>query len=236
MHNYQKIGILGGMGPDSTGDFFLRIIALFQNRLGANFTSDFPGITVESITFPHKNEAKSEYEETKMRAICKGCHTLEMAGVDFIVIPCNSAHKYIDQMRESVKIDVLSIIEETAKEIVREGLSKVLLLATEYTIKNQLYFPLKDKGIDAIIPNQDQQYLVMESIKNVFAGKRLHEDGKYLSEIILSHKRENGIQGAILGCTELPLAIKGDSIDDIVLFDTLKILAESAFKRSTNKS
>ncbi len=232
MHNYQKIGILGGMGPDSTGDFFLRIIALFQHRMGANFTSDFPAITVESITFPHKNEAKSEYEVIKRQAMCQGCQTLETAGVDFIVIPCNSAHNYIRQMRDSVKIDVLSIIEETAQEIVRQGLSKVLLLATEYTIKNNLYFPLKNVGVDAVIPNQDQQNLVMDAIKNIFAGKRLPQDRKNLAEIIRAHKFTTGIQGAILGCTELPLALEGDREDEFVLFDTLKILAESTFKRS----
>jgi len=232
MHNYKKIGIIGGMGPDSTGDFFLRIISLFQNRLGANFTSDFPAITVESITFPHKDEAKSQYEDTKMRAMCKGCQNLEMVGVDFIVIPCNSAHNYINEMRESVNIDVLSIIEETAKNIVSKALSKVLLLATEYTIKNNLYSPLKDMGVYVVIPNVKQQNLVMEAIKNVFAGRRLPEDGENLSDIILTHERQNRIEGAILGCTELPLALEGDSVDDILLFDTLKILAESTFKRS----
>lgn len=236
MHNYQKIGILGGMGPDSTGDFFLRVIALFQNILGANFTSDFPGITVESITFPHKSEAKSQYEQAKMIAMCKGCQTLEMANVDFIVIPCNSAHHYIRQMRESVKIKVLSIIEETANQIVSQDLSKVLLLATEYTINNQLYFPLKDMGVDVVIPNQDQQNMVMDAIKNVFAGKRLSEDRKKLIEIIRFHKDENRIQGAILGCTELPLALEGGRVDEVILFDTLKILAESAFKRSAGLS
>ncbi|UCE04328.1 MAG: amino acid racemase [bacterium] len=232
MHSYQKIGILGGMGPDSTGDFFLKIISLFQNGMGANFTSDFPAITVESITFPHKNEAKSKYEETKMRAICRGCQTLEMAGVDFIVVPCNSAHHYINQMRDSVKIDVLSIIEETAKNILSKGLSKVLLLATEYTIKNNLYSPLKNMGVEAVIPNQGQQNLVMEAIKNVFAGKRLPEDRENLAKIIFTHKCEDGIEGAILGCTELPLALEDETVDEVLLFDTLKILASSTFKRS----
>jgi len=232
MHNYQKIGILGGMGPDSTGDFFLRVIALFQNNLGANFTSDFPGITVESITFPHKAEAKSEYENTKMLAMCKGCQILEMAGADFIVIPCNSAHNYIHQMREAVKIDVLSIIEETAKNIVNKGISKVLLLATGYTINNNLYSLLNTMGVDVVIPDQDQQSLVMEAIKNVFAGSRLQKDKENLTEIIFSHKRENGIQGAILGCTELPLALENGKADDVLLIDTLTILAESTFKRS----
>ena len=84
--------------------------------MGASFTSDFPWITVESITFPHKNEAKFEYEEIKMYVMGKGCQILEKADVDFIVIPCNSAHNFIHQMREWVKIDVLSIIEETAKK------------------------------------------------------------------------------------------------------------------------
>lgn len=232
MHRYQKIGILGGMGPDSTGQFFLRVIALFQNRSGANFTSDFPGITIESITFPRMREAKSNYEAIKMHAMIKGCQTLEVAGVDFIVIPCNSAHNYIYEMRESVKINVLSIIEETVKEIVGQGLSKVLLLAIEYTIENNLYFPLKDVGVDVVIPNQDQQNLLMETIKNVFAGKRLPEDRKNLVEIIRTQKYENGIQGAILGCTELPLALDGDRVDEVVLFDTLDILAVSTFKRS----
>jgi aspartate racemase len=232
MHNYQKIGILGGIGPDSTGDFFLRIIALFQHRLGASFTSDFPGIKVECITYPHKNEAKSEYVAIKMQAMCRGCQTLEAAGVDFIMIPCNSAYNHIRQMRDSVTIDVLSIIEETAREIMRLGLSKVLLLVTEYAIKNNLYFPLEIVGVEAVIPNQEQHNLVMEAIKNVFAGKRLPQDRQNLTEIIRPHKFKNGIHGAILGCTELALALEADRVDNVVLFDTLKILAEATFKRS----
>jgi aspartate racemase len=202
MHNYQKIGILGSMIPDSTSDFFFRIIALFQSRLRANFASDFPGINIESITFPHKNEAKSEYEEIKMQAICHSCQILETAGVDFIVISCNSAHHYIHQMRDSVNIDVLSIIEETAQEIVRRGLVKVLMIATEYTIKNNLSFPMKNVGVEAVIPDQDQQNLVMDVIKNVFAGKRSPQDRKNLAEIIRSHKFKNGIYRAKLGCTD----------------------------------
>jgi aspartate/glutamate racemase len=91
---------------------------------------------------------------------------------------------------------------------------------------------LKNVGVDAVIPTQDQQNLVMDTIKNIFAGKRLLQDRKNLAEIIRAHKFETGIQGAILGCTELPLALEGDREDEVVLFDTLKILAESTFKRS----
>jgi aspartate racemase len=163
------------------------------------------------------------------RYLCANIRILERAGADFVAIPCNSAHYFLPVMRKAVSIPVLSIVEETAREIRRRGLSKVLLLATEFTVGRGIYEqPLADREVTLVKPSQAQQRLVEKVIINTESGQRAKSDRATVIGIINDLRKTAGIQGVVAGCTEIPLLIRQKDIP-IRLFDTIDILAASAY-------
>jgi aspartate racemase len=225
----RKLGILGGMGPEATASLYLSIIGRCQRQLGAKYNSDFPPIIINSCPVPDgrmwKGFSKAEVERT-LRA---NIRILERTGVDFVAIPCNSVHYFLPVMRKAVRILVLSIIEETAKQIRRKGLTKVLLLATEFTVSHGVYEkPLAERGITLVKPNPAQQRLVQKTIINTESGQRAKSDRAGVLGIINDVREKSGIQGVVAGCTEIPLLIQRKDIP-IPLFDTIDILAAAAY-------
>ena len=155
---------------------------------------------------------------------------LEKAGVDFIAVPCNSVHYFLPVMRKTVSIPIVSIVEETADKVRAEGLSKVLLLATEFTVNPQIYDkPLASSGITLVKPNSAQKRRIEKIIIGVESGRRSTSDRATLTSIVNSLREEVGVEGVIAGCTEIPLLIRPRDIS-IPLFDTIDILASSAYK------
>ncbi|HZX10852.1 MAG TPA: aspartate/glutamate racemase family protein, partial [Acidobacteriota bacterium] len=98
MTKYKKIGILGGMGPEATADFYLRIIRIFQKKYGAIYDSDFPEILI--INLPIPDVVENPKEEDKVREmLINAVKKLEKSGADFIAIPCNTVTYYISEMK-----------------------------------------------------------------------------------------------------------------------------------------
>lgn len=229
MATYKKIGILGGIGAEATADFYMKIIKLFQTRLNAKYSSDFPEIVINSINPP--TFSKTIKEIKKLKSLINGCKLLESSKVDFIAIPCNSAHKFIGEMRKSVKVPILSIVEETVKEVKKQKVSNVLILATNYTINNKLYESiLINNKIVPIIPKKHQQ-IIAKIIVNILKGKHNSDDKKELLKIIDFYKKR--VDGVVLACTEFPLIINKNDVN-IRLFDTNYILAVSSFNYCIN--
>src|SRR5690242_5620489 len=135
----KTIGIIGGLGPETTSEFYLELIFLYRQL---NKTS-YPPILINSIPLPFDIEkdaiAYGIGEERCLSYLIDAAKKLEKAGADFLVLPCNSLHKYIQHIRKAVKIPVLSILEETAKFLKAQEVKKVGIIATPITIKNELY-------------------------------------------------------------------------------------------------
>lgn len=226
----QKIGILGGMGPEATSSLYNNIIKRCQIEKDAKYNSDFPHIIVNSVPVPD-GEMWSNFDEEGLKQVLRdNCSMLENAGVDFIVVPCNSVHTYIDVMRESTKVPIMSIAEVTAhKSSQQHGLRKVALLGTHFTRRNEVYrAPLEKQGVSLILPNFEEQQIVDEIIVRIESGERSQRDKGLLLSIIRK-LNERGAEGIILGCTELPLLLN-QTDSDIILLDTLDILAEATYK------
>ena len=226
----RKLGILGGMGPEATASLYLNIIGRCQRELGAKYNSDFPPIIINSCPVPDgymwKDFGKSEVERTLRLNV----RLLEKAGVDFIAIPCNSVHYFLPVMRRAVGIPFLSIVEETSRAISAEGITKVLLLASEFTVNRRIYDKtLADRGITLVKPATAQKRLVGEIIVRVESGRRNKSDRTKVTNIVNKLRKESGVEGVIAGCTEIPLLIKPADIP-IPLFDTIDILASSAYE------
>ncbi len=219
----KTIGIIGGLGPETTAKFYLEIISksFETNKLSR------PPILMYSVPLEYEVERElieeSKNEERYIPYLVDAAKRLEAGGADFIVIPCNSVHIFIKEVRGSVKIPVLSIVEETENFLKKENISKVGLLATSTTIKHRLYNDVFEKSdIETTLPADSDQESLGEIIERLVMNNTNYEDKDKLFEIL--GKFEN-VDTILLACTDLQLAIK--DYKDKKVYDTMKILADS---------
>ena len=230
MNQYKTIGILGGMSPAATADLYNRIISIFQNRFNAKYDKDFPEIVIISLPIPDIVE-NTENEKLTISMLIDAAKRLEAAGCSFIVIPCNTAHAYLKQIRNLVKIRIISIMEEAGKFSMKQNLSNVGLLSTEFTKKKRLYKIELDKfGISTITLNDKNQKKLTRLIMEILKGNLNQSNKDSLLDFIKNLQNKNA-EAVILGCTEFPLLIKQKDCD-IKLIDTIEILAEACVRES----
>ena len=154
--------------------------------------------------------------------------SLEKAGADYIVICTNTMHKVADEIERHIHIPLLHIAEMTAVELEKSGITKVGLLGTKYTMQQDFYkYILENRGIHVVIPNEDQVELVNDIIYNELCLGVISNESKQQYLDIIGDLVKSGVQGVILGCTEIGLLIKQDDTD-IPLFDTTLIHAKNA--------
>lgn len=226
----QKIiGVVGGLGPETTASFFTKMIETNRkkNKIGN------PSIIVFNLPVTRQVEndlvVKGENIMSILPFLIDGVKKLEMAKVDFIVIPCNTVHVFIDDLRKISSVPIISIIEETSKQIVKKGFKKVGLLSTKQTIKSQLFNKELNKKIELICPSVDDQEKISKIIGNLLTNNIKQSDRNVLINIIEKFK-DLGVEAVILGCTDLPLLIQ-DRDSKLPLINTLDILAEAAINK-----
>ncbi len=225
------VGVLGGMGPESTAIFYQELIVQCQKQYGAQYDEDYPEIFIYNLPIPDVVEGLKKPGET-LKVLVKGAKKLESIGVDFIVMPCNTANYFYDGVKKELSIPFLSIVEETAKKVKSRSYGKVGLLATETTITCKIYEKDFDNyGIKLVIPNE--QKAVNNIILNILAGKKLKNDKKELKRII-GKLKNGGADAIILGCTDIPVLLKKNGVG-IEIFDTVEVLAEATIKYAINR-
>ena len=154
--------------------------------------------------------------------------SLEKAGADYIVICTNTMHKVADEIKKHIHIPILHIAEMTAVELEKSGITKVGLLGTKYTMQQDFYkYILENRGIHVVIPNEDQVELVNDIIYNELCLGVISNESKQQYLDLIGDLVKSGVQGVILGCTEIGLLVKQDDTD-IPLFDTTLIHAKNA--------
>src|SRR3989344_6878769 len=205
MVNYKTIGILGGMGPEATAELYLRIIRIFQTRYGARDDADFPRIFICSVPLPDVVGSVDTGDEVR-DCLITAAMQLESVGCDFIAVPCNTVSYFLQDIRSSLSIPVLSVPEEVAKIVKRDNFEKVGLLATAMTIKKDLYGSVL-KEVEIIVPTKEKTDILTKVILNLMSGNKLEEDRRVINGMI-KNLQEKGAERIILGCTELPLLIR----------------------------
>ncbi len=224
------IGVLGGMGPEATAEFYRLMVVKAQCFFSAQYDADFPATYIYSAPIPDIVEGLDDNTKrtTAERALVEAIQKIASWKPDFIVIPCNSAYVFFPEMQRAISIPILQIAEEVSLECQRKKYQKVGLLATSTTVKNRIY---QDK-IDLVLPNETEQKVITQSILNILSGKKSIEDKKELEKVICSLKTQ-GAEAIILGCTELPLLLQGQS-QGLELLNTIEILAEATIKKAYN--
>lgn len=228
---HKKIGILGGMGPEASAEFYMRIIRYCQKKYNAVQDTDYPPMVLYSLGLKGFDESGIVDHQEVLSQLAEGIKTLRDAGCDFIVMPCNTVHHYISELRALSSVPVLSIIEETVKKIDPGGISKVGLLASESTIRLEIYQKhMCDNGILFRVPEEKDYPLINSFILEIMSGN-VKSSTKQKMLTLVDEMKDGAINALVLGCTEMPLAMKKEDVG-IEVYDTLQILAEAAVEYS----
>jgi len=156
------------------------------------------------------------------------CQLAQKAGADFIVICTNTMHKVVSGIKKYTKLPILHIAEMTAIELKKAGIKKIGLLGTKYTMQQDFYKQiLIDNGIEVVIPNSKDIEIVNSVIFNELCLGKIKKESKDKYLRIIENLSKDGVEGIILGCTEIGLLVKQEDTD-IPLFDTTSIHATSA--------
>ncbi len=209
MNNKKTIGIIGGMGPLATADLFTRII----NLTDAEKDSEHIHILIDNNPqIPDRTSAILHGTESPLPHLIESADRLKAAGADFLIIPCITSHGFYDELIKEVDIPILNIVEETAKYLKSLSVSKSVLLATDGTRHTNVFGRIFQKyNIDLFYPSDNVQNDVMDVIyKGIKAGADHFNVNSINSE--LSKLGAQGANTVILGCTELPLAVKKYSL------------------------
>jgi aspartate racemase len=225
----KTIGILGGMGPEATLDCFAKII----KNTPAKKDQDHLRVIIDSNPrIPDRPAAIGGRGESPVPAMVQGCRCLELAGADFIIIPCVTAHFFLEEVRQKVKLPILSIFDALAETIVRDHpqIKTIGLLAISATVSSGLLQKrLAADNIKSIVPDEPNQARVMAAVADIKKTQPARSRAQMTADLIgaAEYLIAKGAQGIVAGCTEIPLALTQEHLS-VPYFDALTILARAA--------
>lgn len=225
----KVIGILGGMGPEATLDLFSKIIA---NTPAATDQDHLRVVIDSNPKVPDRTAAILRGGESPVPAMMAGIDALKRAGADFVVIPCVSAHFFLDELQRESGLPILSMFDAAAENIRTHhpDIRKVGLLATTGTLQGGRFRErLQASGIETLMPVGPDQERVMVSIYEIKGAPGGRDRSAIAAEIreIAGRMIQRGVQGVVAGCTEIPLVLKPGDLA-VPVFDTLLLLARAA--------
>lgn len=222
----KKLGIVGGIGPESTLEYYKGIIQGFRKRTGED---QYPRMIIDSLDLSEMYDyaAKKQWEPFIGRLV-GSINALAAGGADFAVIAANTAHIVFDEVRKNSSLPLISIVEETCKYAKSKSCERVVVFGTAFTMSSGLYTRAFEKyGIEAFVPDEQEQEAIHKIIfPNLEAGIVLEEEKRKILEIANRNLSFRKADALVLGCTELPLIIKREDLDVMVL-DTTKIHIEA---------
>ena len=225
---YKKIGILGGLSPESTVIYYLRIVRRYQELFGDH---SYPEIIIYSVSFQRFVDwmAEDRWDEIADELI-RGIRNLAAAGADFALIATNTMHLIFDEVEKASPIPLISIVDATAEAIKKEKINTVGLLGTVFTMERDFYrHGLAKYGIETIVPKKADRDYINKVIFEELCRGLIRDESRNNFKRIIEELTERGAEGIVLGCTEIPLLI--DEMDvSTRIFDTTKIHADKALE------
>ncbi len=222
----KTVGIIGGIGPESTIEYYRLIIAGYRDQQA---DGSQPSIIINSVDV---NRLIAWITANELNAftdyLVNEVQKLAYAGVDFGAVAANTPHIVFDEIRGRSSIPLISIVESTRDEAVALGIKRVGLFGTRFTMQGHFYPDVFSRaGINLIVPREDEQEYIHEKylgelLKDIF----LPETRDRLLAIVEQMKAREGIEGLILGGTELPLILREFEHNGVLFLDTTKIHVE----------
>ena len=227
----KKIGLIGGITPESTVLYYQILNRLNANQLGKTHSAE---LILTSFDFGQISQLVEQGRwDLLNKKMAEAGTNLENAGASCILICANTMHLCIDAVRKVVGIPVIHIADSTAKEIQKKGIQKVALLGTKYTMEKDFFRDiLKKHAIATIIPDVEERDEIHRIIYEELAQGKFKKSSKEKYLKIINSLILNGAEGIVLGCTEIPLLINQNDVS-LPIFDTTKIHAAAGFEFAT---
>ena len=225
----KTIGMIGGMSWESSIEYYRIINQAVRENLGGLHSAKSIMVSVEFAeieALQHQNRW-----EDLAAIMIDAARSLERGGADFVIICTNTMHKLYDYVQNHIEIPMLNIADATAEKIIAEGLDRVALLGTRFTMEEEFYKGrLVDRfGLDVIIPAEDEMEIVHRVIYDELCAGIIKPDSQQKYAAIIKRLIATGAQGIILGCTEIGLLVKPED-SSVPLFDTTAIHAKAAVR------
>lgn len=218
----KKVGIVGGLGPASTIDYYRDIIDDYRKIYGDD---NYPELVVDSINMSKVVEKIVEKDyESVAKQILLSISNLKNAGAEFAAIASNTPHIAWDLIKNESPIPLISIIDATCDYIIENKYKKVLIFASKFTMKNGLYnAALSARGIDWILPEEEDIEILGDIIyPNLENGIVIAEDKEEMIRVAEKYIKQYGADSLLLGCTEIPLMILPGDVS-VPVINTTKI-------------
>jgi aspartate racemase len=219
----KTVGMVGGIAPESTIEYYRQIIASYREHSNAG---NYPSIIINSINLRRMLELVAADEVVTLTDyLLEALEKLARAGADFAVLASNTPHIVFDELRERSPLPLISIVEVTCLEAEALGLKRVALFGTRFTMQGRFYSEVFARaGIELIVPDEAEQNFIHERyMTELVNGIFLPETKTKLLAIVDQLRERSGIDGVILGGTELPLILQEPEHNGIPLLDTTRI-------------
>ncbi|NVC96095.1 aspartate/glutamate racemase family protein [Vibrio natriegens] len=220
----KTIGMLGGMSWESTASYYKALNEGVKSQLGGLHSAK---ICLYSVDFDEieKLQHQGKWSETAL-ILAQAAKSVERGGADFLMICTNTMHKVVPEIESHISIPILHIADATAESLIRDGVTKVGLLGTRFTMEQDFYKGrISEKfGIEVVVPNVDEQTVVHDIIYQELCLGEIKSKSRDSYVQIIANLHEQGAQAVILGCTEIALLVK-QSDTSVPLYDTTEIHA-----------
>jgi len=224
----KTLGIIGGIGPESTIDYYRRVIALYRQR---KQDGSYPTIIINSIDMKRMLDLIEANELPSLTEYLLGeVQKLAMAGADFGIMASNSPHIVFNELSSRSPIPLISIVESACKAAKELGLKRVGLFGTRFSMQGS-YYPetFSREGITVITPtSKEQTYIHDKYMNELVHGIFFPETRDKFLAIVERLKEQENIEGLILGGTELPLILADETYGGIPFLNTTRIHVERA--------
>lgn len=220
----KTIGMIGGMSWESTASYYKALNEGVKDRLGGLHSAK---ICLYSVNFDEieKLQHQGKWSETAS-ILSQAAKSVERGGADFLMICTNTMHKVVPEIESQISIPILHIADATAESVIRDGIKKVGLLGTRFTMEQDFYKGrISEKfGIEVVVPTTDEQTVVHDIIYQELCLGKINSESRESYLKIIANLYAQGAQAVILGCTEIALLVK-QSDTTVPLYDTTEIHA-----------
>lgn len=228
----KTIGIVGGLGPEATMDYYKELIKCSINDSNEN-VPNYPEIIIYSLNLSHlmRLMQQGNFEEATLYLV-KAVESLKKSGADFVAISANTPHLFFSEIQSRSSIPLLSIVNATLEVSIQMQMKRMALIGTKFTMQQTFYQnEFQPAGIELFVPDQEEIEIIHHKLfTEIELGVFKDETRQLYLDIIQRMKNQYNLDGVILGCTEFPLLLKEKSYLGIPFLNTTRIHVEKIYR------